>query len=137
MWNHQINRVVIAVLSFAAGMGICWAVVFIFIVTPLREKTEDNRVFLIESDLRMVDELGIIQPEAAMKRWQARLTLHAKALQGPLQHHPGAEYFLWWIKETCRTSSSLGTSELVHLLADVPEEKPLPPRIYWQQAEEY
>jgi hypothetical protein len=85
----------------------------------------------------MLEALGAKQPEDALRKWQTRLTFHVKAMQGPLRHHPGADYFLWWIKEICKNSSSLETIELIRLLADVPDTKPLPPRIYWRQVEEY
>lgn len=65
-----------------------------------------------------------------VRRLEKSLPLYAKSFSGELSNHPGAQYFLWEIRDYYQNLGKPVPAEIEDCFKDLPKEKPLISRLY-------
>ena len=132
IWNNRKLITLALITAFALGIVSTY---FGFVV-PSRRERDDIQMFQLESDLITLDLLRRTDSNELLRRKERKLPIYAHMLTTELAEHPGAEYFLWRIRQYCETNRLTMDSELSQLLVRTPKDNPTPERLYYSEPDD-
>lgn len=128
----MMNRKQIVLACFTSSL-ITAIFAYLGFVRPLNHMIADLKIGALESDLLMLQGLHSSHSAELIARKQKKLNLYVKLLTTSLAKHPGAELFLWKIREYYQTNQFEIPSALQLDFERLPKSKPTPDRIYYFQ----
>ena len=121
------TRGLLVIISFASGAIFS----YFTIAYPAQRARDDLQMFQLESTLVT---LGLIRENNSvelLRRKEKQLPTFARMLGHDLKDHPGAEVFLWKIRQYYRTNALPIDTALQNYFEGLPHQKPTPERLYY------